>query len=113
YSLTEGDQRLGFTPSVAIDGNGHVIVTYQGTSGNKLWYVSGNFDATGHIVGTEYSLTEGDQSLGSRPTIAFASTGQVVILYQGTSEGKMWYVYGQLNSAGQLIGTEQLIDMGI
>jgi hypothetical protein len=113
YSLTEGDQRLGFTPSVAIDESGHVIVAYQGTSGNKLWYVSGSFDASGRIVGTEYSLTEGDQRLGSRPTVAFASTGQVVILYQGTSEGKMWYVYGQLDSSGQLIGTEQLIDMGI
>lgn len=113
YSLTEGDQRRGYTPTAAIGKDGRVVVVYRGTSGNKLWYVSGSLDAAGRIIGTEYSLTEGDQRLGSRPTVAFASSGQVVIMYQGTSEGKMWYVYGQLNSAGQLIGTEQLLDMGI
>jgi hypothetical protein len=113
FSLTEGNARRGFTPSVAIDRNGRVIIVYQGTSAQRLWYVSGFRDASGRVVGTEYSLTEGDARRGSHPSVAFDGSGNAVVLYQGTAEGKLWYVYGGVDGTGRIVGPERLLDMGM
>ena len=106
FSLTEGDARRGFTPSIAIDRDGRVIVVYQGTDEQKLWYVSGYVSADGRIVGDEHALTQGDHRRGASPAVAFAPNGRVVVVYQGTDEQKLWYVSGIVDHDGRIVGDE-------
>lgn len=113
FSLTEGEARRGYSPSVAIDANGHVLIVYEGTDNQRLWYVYGSRDASGRIIGTEYSLTEGNARRGTHPTVSFDSDGFTTILYTGTDEAKLWYVRGTIDQTGRLIGQEQLLDMSL
>jgi hypothetical protein len=113
FSLTEGDSRRGYTPSVAIGSDGRVLIAYEGTSGQKLWYVSGYSDGSGRVVGDEFSLTQGDNRRGTHPTAAIDDAGNVFILYEGTSEAKLWYVEGHLDRSGQVLGPERLLDMSM
>jgi hypothetical protein len=59
----------------------------------------------------QFELTQGDARRGTRPTIAFGAAGTAAVLYQGTDEAKLWYVLGQFDAQGQLIGEESLLDM--
>lgn len=113
FSLTEGDARRGFGPAVAFDQSGRVVVVYEGTDDQKLFYVSGVLDGAGRIIGPERSLTEGDNRRGSNPTVAFDDSDGIVILYEGTDANKLWYVHGHLDASGQVIGEERLLDMGL
>ncbi|HEY6408077.1 MAG TPA: hypothetical protein VIY29_11475, partial [Ktedonobacteraceae bacterium] len=113
FSLTEGEARRCYSPSVAIDANGHVLIVYEGTDNQRLWYVYGSRDASGRIIGTEYSLTEGNARRGTHPTVSFDSDGFTTILYTGTDEAKLWYVRGTIDQTGRLIGQEQLLDMSL
>jgi hypothetical protein len=112
FSLTEGDARRGYTPSIAIDAAGRVVVAYRGTDDLKLWYVSGSIDAAGRIVGQEFSLTEGDGRRGFGPAVAFDHTGRVVVVYEGTDDRKLFYVSGVLDGAGRIVGPERSLTEG-
>jgi hypothetical protein len=113
FSLTEGSARRGYTPSVAIDNVGRVIIVYRGTSGQKLWYVTGFLNENGKLIGSEYSLTEGEARRGKRPTAGFDDTNSVVILYEGTSDAKLWYVKGRISEQGNITGVERMLDMSL
>jgi hypothetical protein len=111
HQLTEpDDSRRGSTPAVAIDTDKRILVVYEGTDEQRLWYVSGYRDGTGRIAGNEFPLTEGDARRGSHPTVALGG-GEGIILYQGTDEAKLWYVQGMLDAAGMLVGQEHLLTM--
>ena len=113
YCLSQGSARRGSTPSIAIDPQGRVVVVYEGTADHRLWYLSGRLDGEGRIVGREFCLTEGDSRRGYHPTVAFAAPGSAIILYEGTSDRKLWYVKGRLAADGRLVGEERLLDMGM
>lgn len=110
--LTQGESRRGFTPSVGFDDTGRVVVIYEGRGDHKLWYVSGRL-RDGMIEGPEFSLSEGPARRGSRPTVAFDRSGDVVVLYRGTDGAKLWYVRGVVDAAGQIVGQEQLLDISL
>jgi hypothetical protein len=114
FSLTEGNTRRGSSPSVAIaPDNDRVVIAYEGTDDQRLFYVSGFRDSTGRIVGSEHRLTEGQTRRGTHPTAVFGNFGkQFTILYQGTGDDKFWFVEGAFDGNGQLVGQEQLLDMG-
>jgi dienelactone hydrolase len=113
FSLTEQNARRGFTPSVAIDANGQVLIAYEGTENQRLWYVSGSRDGTGRINGTEFSLTEHNARRGTHPTVSFSSNGFATILYTGTDAAKLWFVTGTIDQTGRLNGQEQLLNMSL
>jgi hypothetical protein len=110
--LTQGDRRRGFTPSVGFDETGRVVVVYEGTDEHKLWYVSGAL-RDGVIEGTEFSLTQDGTRRGSRPTVAIDGSGNVVVLYRGTDAARLWYVHGALDTTGEILGEERLLDMSL
>jgi hypothetical protein len=62
-------------------------------------------------------IAGGDRDLGSpkaqlrRPTIAFGPQGKLVVLYEGTDQGKLGYVVGRLDQHGRIQGQERLLDM--
>ena len=111
FSLTEGDSRKGFTPSVAFDPTGNVLVVYRGTAEERLYYVFGQLDSQGKINGKEFQLTEGDARRGYDPTAVFDGSGRVFVSYEGTSDQKLWYVSGSISLNGGIVGTEVRIDM--
>ncbi|OGQ95536.1 MAG: hypothetical protein A2284_00950 [Deltaproteobacteria bacterium RIFOXYA12_FULL_61_11] len=113
FSLTEGDARRGSTPSAAFAPDGRLLVVYQGTSEQRLWYVTGTLGEDGRLTGTEFCLSEGESRRGGQPTVAFNASGNAIVLYQGTSEQRFWYVLGTLDSAGKLLGQEQQLFMAL
>jgi hypothetical protein len=113
FSLTVGSARRGYTPAVAFDRRGNVVVVYRGTDDSKLWYVSGYVEAdTGEIIGQEHLLSQGDARRGFNPAIAFDSTGHVCLVYEGTDDQRLWYVYGTLDATGRIIGNESELTEG-
>jgi hypothetical protein len=105
YQLTQGEARRGSSPTVAFGPDGRVVVVYEGTSHQRLWYVSGIVDSTGRIVGQEHELSQGDSRRGSNPFIGFAPDGRVLVIYEGTSNERIFYVSGQLQ-VGVIMGEE-------
>jgi hypothetical protein len=105
--------RRGVTPSVGLDGQGHALIAYEGTSDQRLWYVSGFLGGDGQVDGMEFRLTEGEARRGHHPTVSLKLDGRGLILYQGTAEGKIWYVTGEVDGTGRLVGDELLLDMGM
>jgi len=104
--------RRGSNPSVAVGPDGRVIVVYEGTGDQKLWYVSGYLHA-GVLEGTEHSLSQPDPLTqrearrGHTPSIAIDSAGKVIVVYRGTDQDKLWYVSGHVDPhTGEIIGTE-------
>lgn len=120
-SLTQDDHRRGTRPSVAIRSTDHqVAIAYEGTSHPKLWYTTGQLDASGRIQNAaEHELTIEDQDhnpihqKGDRPTIVFGQGDAGAILYHGTSEDKLWYVLGSWSPAGELVGPENMLNMAL
>ena len=112
FELTKGSARRGFTPSIAIDSRGHVLVAYRGTDGDKIFYVSGSIGTSDEIMGGEFSLTEGAARRGSTPAVAISPQGQVAIAYEGTDAERLFYVVGRLDANGKLLGTEHRLTQG-
>jgi hypothetical protein len=106
HELTQGQARRGSTPAIAFGPGGRVVVVYQGTDEQKLFYVSGTVDGEGKINGNEFSLTQGQAQRGFTPAIAFGPGGRVLVVYRGTDGEKLFYVSGFLDSSGKLNGTE-------
>jgi hypothetical protein len=104
--LTSGNSRRGRNPAVAVAPDGRLIVVYEGTDDQRIWYVSGFLDSQGEFVGNEFELTDGNTRRGYTPSIAFDSKGQVVVAYRGTDDQKLFYVSGSVNGQGQIIGQE-------
>jgi len=99
--------RRGSNPSVAVGPDGRVIVVYEGTGDQKLWYVSGYLHA-GMLEGIEYSLSQPNPLPGHTPSIAIDSAGKVILVYQSTDDTnqRLWYVSGQVDPhSGEIIGT--------
>lgn len=116
FPLTEGEGIQGASPSVAIDANGQVLIAYEVPFPallKPLGYFSGSRDATGHIKGTAFPLTDGDARQGAHPTVSFSNNGFATILYTGTKDQKLWYVSGTIDQTGSLTGQEQLLDMSL
>lgn len=111
FELTEGDARRGHAPTVAIAPTGEVVVVYEGTSDQRLWYVSGIIDSAGRIIGQEHQLSQGDARRGSRPCVVFDEQGRIVVAYEGTDSQRLWYVSGRL-AAGQIEGREFELTQG-
>jgi|GEM_PF-2459490 len=112
HRLTIGDARRGSNPSIAASSTGQIVIVYEGTNDQKLFYVSGRLDGT-KIEGQEFSLTEGSGRRGHRPAVAFTPDDDIVVLYEGTGEERLWYVAGQIDETGRIDGDEHLLDMGI
>jgi len=106
FELTQGDARRGYTPTVAIDSTGHVIIVYEGTDDSRLFYVSGTLDQAGQVQGQEFKLTEGSARRGHTPSVAFDAHGRVIIAYEGTDNHRLFYVSGWLGDSGQIDGQE-------
>ncbi len=98
--------RRGSNPGLAVASDGRTLMPYEGTSGQKLWYLSGSIDDDGTFSADEYSLTEGDSRRGYEPSAAFHPDGRVVVVYRGTAEDRLFYVTGVVNGAGELLGDE-------
>jgi len=127
FPLTQGSSRRGFDPSVAFAPDGHVLIAYEGTDDQRLWYVYGYLDSTGQIIGAESELTDGAARKGTQPTASFDSNGNATILYSrvdtdpidvvfanlGTHDAKLWYVRGRFDAGGRPFGQEQLLDMSL
>jgi hypothetical protein len=117
HQLTQGQARRGHRPSVAIRDDGLVAITYQGTTAPKLWYVTGRRDSSGEIQCSEFELSRTDPKtgaltrIGTRPTVAFGDANRGAILYEGTSDGKLWYVLGNWSQTGELVGEEVQLNM--
>jgi dienelactone hydrolase len=114
-TLPKDAGRRGSNPSVAVGPDGRIVVVYEGTGDQKLWYVSGYLQA-GVLEGTEHSLSQPDPlpghtpSLlhGHTPSIAIDSAGEVIVVYQSTDDKnqRLWYVSGQVDPhSGEIIGT--------
>ena len=112
-TLPHDKGRLGTNPSVAVGPDGRVIVAYQGSGDQKLWYVSGYLHA-GVLEGNEHSLSLPDARpghtpsilRGHAPSIAIDSAGKVIVVYQRADDNKLWYVYGEVDPhSGEIIGT--------
>lgn len=113
YALTEGQARRGVAPSVAFSTHNQVILAYQGTDSETLWYVSGTLDQQGAISGREFSLTEGAARRGRHPTVAVGAAGEIVIVYEGLADQKLWYLHGRLDRSGRVKGREHVLDIGM
>ena len=113
FELTRGDERRGYTPSVAFDDDGRLLIVYEGTDSNRLWYVSGLLTGNGQIEGQEFELTRDDARRGSHPTGVFYRHRHYVVVYQGTEDQKLWYVKGTLDDQGRLQGPDRLLDMNL
>jgi hypothetical protein len=106
FELTRGNTRRGYTPSIALDSNGQVVVAYRGTEDQKLVYVSGSVNGQGQIIGQEFSLTAGNTRRGSSPSVAIApDNGRVVVAYEGTDAHRIFYVSGFRDSKGGIVGS--------
>jgi hypothetical protein len=108
-TLPDDRGRRGSNPSVAVAPNGRVLIVYEGTDDQKIWYVSG-FVQNGVFEGTEFSLTIGSTRRGYTPAAAFDRRGNVVVVYRGTGDSKLWYVSGYVDAnTGEIIGQEHLL----
>ncbi len=104
--LVEGEICLGFTPAIAIDQAGRVVVVFQSPGDQGLMYVSGAIESSGRIQGRRFMLTLGNARRGSRPSVALDGNGQVIVAYQQGRDAKLWYVSGILDESGCIIGEE-------
>jgi hypothetical protein len=105
FPLIENEVCPGYTPAIAVDATGRVIVIYQGVRGQELWYVSGCLDPTGRIVGRRFSFSQGDIRRGRAPAIALDENGRVIVVYQDAQDEKIWCASGTLGESGRIHGT--------
>ena len=58
-----------------------MIVVYRGTAEDRLYYVTGEVNAAGELVGDEHKLTTSDDKRrGRQPSIAIAESGRAELL---------------------------------
>ncbi|MEH2369148.1 beta strand repeat-containing protein [Nostoc sp.] len=104
---TQGNQ---FNPTVAMDGTGDFIISWQSygqdESGNGIY--AQRYTSAGLAIGVEFQVnthTEGNQS---NPTVAMNADGDFIISWTSDSQdGSMDGIYAQrYNSAGVAIGGE-------
>jgi hypothetical protein len=73
--------------------------------------------ANGSIANIRESQVIDNRGIGVRgygPSIAIDSQQRVTIIYQGTSENKLWYVSGYFNTSnGRINAPERLLDINI
>lgn len=111
-TLPDDAGQRGTFPAVASAPDGRIVVVYEGTDARRLWYITGYLNAAGQLIGFEFELTEGNARRGHAPTIAFAPTGEVVVVYEGTDDQRLWYVSGTIDSAGRIVGQEHQLSQG-
>lgn len=104
YPLLDGDITHGYTPTIAVDQMGRVLVVYKGERDQELLYLSGGVDPSGRILGRRLSLSQRHLRRGMRPSVALNGKGRVILAYQGAQEGKLWYLAGTLGSSGRIHG---------
>jgi hypothetical protein len=105
YPLLGEEVCVGYTPAVAVDPQGRVLVVYRGGQDEELMYVSGRLAPSGRIVGRRFSLAGGEASRGYRPSVALDDSGRVIVAYQRAHAQEIWYVCGTLDRSGQFNGT--------
>jgi hypothetical protein len=102
----------GYTPCAAFDPAGRVLIVYRTETGERLKYVYGTFVGDGAVEGKQFSLTTPeDRRRGYTPSAAFDDGGKVTIMYRGTSDEKIWYVYGSIDLETGFSGSEKLLKM--
>ena len=112
FALPRRDAGRGTVPAVAMDGNGRVIVAYQGERDGELWYVSGILDASGQITGVEFPLTDGPTRRAINPAVAFDNEGWAIILCEEPVDHTFWYVYGPIQT-GRITGQQRPLSIGM
>ncbi len=113
-TTTTGDQT---DATVAMDGSGNFIVTWQGEpqSGSRASIYGQRFQANGLPIGTEFLVNGGSFQTKTNPAVAADSPGNFVVVYE--SEGQNSNSFGQdlsgtgifaqrFNRTGALIGPE-------
>ncbi|MFL6333104.1 MAG: hypothetical protein ACJ754_07145 [Pyrinomonadaceae bacterium] len=109
---TADDKRRGTNPSVALEPDERLVIVYTGTTDSQLWYFTGRLNG-GILEGDEYRLTTKDNKRrGTNPAVAISATGQVIVIYEGRSDQKIWYVTGTLNDKGEIVGDERQFTWG-
>lgn len=108
YLLEE--KPLAKAPAVAFTPQQQLVIVYEGTDAQRLWYITGSFTSLDRFItfeGLQHRLTLPHDAgrLGSNPSVAVGPDGRVIVVYEGTSDQKLWYVSGYLH-AGVLEGTE-------
>lgn len=102
----------GVTPCAAFDAAGRVLIVYSNADNGDLSYVYGTFNGEGAVAGQKFSLTTATgKRRGYMPSAAFYSRTGVIIMYQGTEDEKIWYVYGNIDPTTRFSGSERLLDM--
>ncbi|HEY7413768.1 MAG TPA: hypothetical protein VH593_01135, partial [Ktedonobacteraceae bacterium] len=112
------EQPLANAPSAALLPDGNMFVGYEGTSNQRLWYVSGKFrDPVRFVIfdGQQHELTLPNDAgrRGTTPSLAIGPDGRVLFVYEGTANQNLWYVSGYVNEQGVLVGTEYSLTEGM
>ena len=116
--LTTGDSRTeGYAASVSVRNDNFVALAYQDGE-RTLYYMTArlvpnatNNDAVTTL--TPHQLTSGPSRRGYRPSLAFCDGNGAVIFYEGTNDGRMWYVLGTWATSQALVGWESMLNMAL
>ena len=84
-STTTGDQKK---PSVDMADDGSFVITWEGADADKKGVFGQRYDASGNLVGNEFSVnttTAGDQK---NPDISAADDGSFVVTWEGADADK-------------------------
>ena len=116
FRLTTPDEaRRGFAPWVTVSRDGLWVIAYEGTDDAKIFFSYGTLGPDGLLVGVREAPLIDDKGVvvhGHHPTAAFDSSGRLTILYEGTNDGKLFFVSGPLDAVtGRIAGSERLLDM--
>jgi hypothetical protein len=104
------DQPLAKAPAVALTPQQQLVIVYEGTDAQRLWYITRTFTSPNQFVtfdGMQHRLTLPHDAgrRGSNPSVAVGPDGRVIVVYEGKGDQRLRYVSGFLH-AGILEGTE-------
>jgi len=110
-TYTNSDQKF---PSIAIDGEGNFVITWQSflQDGSQYGVYAQRYDKTGVKIGDEFKVNEYWESYQRAPRVAMNSQGIFVIVWQGANQdgsGYGVYVKGY-NPDGSVRFNETLVN---
>jgi hypothetical protein len=106
YPLLEDEVCPGYTPAVAINQHGRVLVVYQQSQDEELTCVSALLDpSSGRIAGRRFSLAQGEPPRGRTPAVDLDENGRFIVAYQRANTREIRYIWGTLERSGRLNGT--------
>jgi len=96
-------------PSVAMDGSGNFIITWQseGQDGSSYGVYAQRYDSTGNTVGIEFQVNTYTSGYQSTPSAAMDTTGNCVITWTSEQDGSSYGIFAQrYDSTGNTAGSE-------